>query len=125
MAPATLEAISGGAAPKGDVLAAARIAGIHAAKRTSDLIPLCHPLPIDAIDIAIDAVPPNQVRIVASCLVEARTGVEMEAMAAAAVAALTIYDMTKAVDRGMVIGPIRLIEKTGGQSGNWRRDADR
>lgn len=121
MTPATLDTIIQGTTPKGDVLAAARIAGIQAAKRTSDLIPLCHPLPIDAVEIAIDAAPPDQIRIVAMCIVEARTGVEMEALTAAAVAALTIYDMAKAIDRGMEIGPIRLLEKSGGQSGDWRR----
>ncbi|MCA9256181.1 MAG: cyclic pyranopterin monophosphate synthase MoaC, partial [Phycisphaerales bacterium] len=86
MAPATLDAIIRGQAPKGDVLAAARIAGIQAAKRTSDLIPLCHPLPIDAVEIAIEAAPPEQLRILATCIVEARTVVEMEALTAASVA---------------------------------------
>ncbi len=121
MAPDTLKTISAGNTPKGDVLAAARIAGIQAAKRTADLIPLCHPLPIDAVTIDIEPVPPDRIRIMATCIVEARTGVEMEALTAASVAALTIYDMAKAVDRGMEIGPIRLLEKSGGQSGTWRR----
>lgn len=121
MAPDTLKAIAEGNIPKGDVLAAARIAGIQAAKQTANLIPLCHPLPIDAVTIDIEPVPPDRIRILATCIVEARTGVEMEAMTAASVAALTIYDMAKAVDRGMEMGPIRLLEKSGGQSGTWRR----
>ena len=122
MDPATLIAITQGRVPKGDVLAAARIAGIQAAKRTAELIPLCHPLPIDAVEIEIEAVGKGQIRIVAECVVEARTGIEMEAMTAASIAALTIYDMAKAIDRGMTIGPIRLVEKSGGRSGHWRRE---
>lgn len=122
MRPATLEAILAGALPKGDLAASVRIAAIQAAKRTSDLIPLCHPLPIDGIEIEFDPRPPNKVRIVATCRVAARTGVEMEALTAASVGALTLYDMTKAIDREMSIGPIHLIEKSGGRSGDWRRD---
>lgn len=122
MAPETLVAVTQGKIPKGDVFAAARIAGIQAAKQTSGLIPLCHPLMIDAVEISIDAAGPDHLRIQAVCIVEARTGVEMEALTAAAVAALTIYDMAKAIDRGMTIGPIRLLEKSGGRSGDWTSD---
>ena len=125
MSPATLKMIAAGKMPKGDVFAAARIAGIAAAKRTSDLIPLCHPLPIDAVDLRIDALLPDRVRIVAETLIRARTGVEMEALTAAAVAALTLYDMCKAVDRSMTIGPIQLEAKSGGRSGTWRRPKSR
>lgn len=120
MAPSTLKAITAGSLPKGDVFATARIAGIQAAKRTSDLIPLCHPLPVDAVEVHLDAQGDNAVRIVATCVVEARTGVEMEAITAASIAALTLYDMAKAIDRGMTVGPIRLLEKSGGRSGHWR-----
>lgn len=121
VAPATLRLIKDGKVPKGDVAAAARIAGIQAAKRTSDLIPLCHPLPIQGADVEIALQSPDRIRIIAVVTVEARTGVEMEALAAVSVAALTVYDMCKAVDRGITIGPIRLEEKSGGRSGTWRR----
>lgn len=117
----TLTLISSGKLPKGDVFAVARIAGIHAAKITGQLIPLCHPLPLDHVDVQIEASPPDRVVIRAEAAVQARTGVEMEALTAAAVAALTIYDMCKAVDRGIEIGPVRLEEKSGGRSGPWRR----
>jgi cyclic pyranopterin phosphate synthase len=124
MAPATLAAIRDGAAPKGDVLAAARIAGILAAKRTPELIPLCHTLLLTkvAVDFEIDA-PGSRVLITATVRCSGQTGVEMEALTAVSVAALTIYDMAKAIDKGMVIGSIRLLEKQGGKSGDWRRDA--
>jgi cyclic pyranopterin phosphate synthase len=121
VAPETLRLILDGDIPKGDVFAAARIAGIQAAKRTADLIPLCHPLPIEAIDVAIASRRPDRILITATAIVRARTGIEMEALTAVSVAALTIYDMCKAVDRGMVIGPVRLEEKSGGRSGTWRR----
>lgn len=121
MAATTLKHIVAGTMPKGDVFAAARIAGIAAAKRASELIPLCHPLPIEAVELRIEPAPPDRVRIVAETLVRARTGVEMEALTAAAVAALTLYDMCKAIDRSMTIGPIQLEEKSGGRSGTWRR----
>ncbi|MFQ5500746.1 MAG: cyclic pyranopterin monophosphate synthase MoaC [Phycisphaerae bacterium] len=121
LAPETLALILDGKTPKGDVLAVARVAGIQAAKRTAELIPLCHPLPIDAVEIEIGACLPGRLRIEAVTTVRARTGVEMEALTAASVAALTIYDMCKAVDRGMTIGPIRLESKSGGRSGTWRR----
>jgi cyclic pyranopterin monophosphate synthase len=121
MAPATLRAIIAGDARKGDVIGAARIAGIMAAKRTSDLIPLCHPLQLAkiAVDIACDETLPGlTVRAEARCI--GPTGVEMEALTAAAVACLTVYDMAKAIDRGMSIESIRLVEKRGGKSGEWR-----
>ena len=105
---------------KGNVLEVARLAGIQAAKRTAELIPLCHPLPIDHIAVDCRLVG-TEVRIEATAAITARTGVEMEAMTAAAVAALTIYDMLKAVEKGIVIGPIRLEEKSGGKSGTYRR----
>ncbi|OYW22960.1 MULTISPECIES: cyclic pyranopterin monophosphate synthase MoaC [unclassified Sphingomonas] len=112
-------AIRDGAAKKGDVLAVARIAGIMAAKRTSDLIPLCHSLPLTRV--AVDLLPDESgVTVTATCATTGKTGVEMEAMTAVSVTLLTIYDMAKAIDRGMEIGPIRLIEKSGGKSGDWR-----
>jgi cyclic pyranopterin phosphate synthase len=120
MAPATLAAIRDGAAPKGDVLAAARIAGIMAAKRTPELIPLCHTLLLTkaTVDFTIDEVE-SRVLITATVRCNGQTGVEMEALTAVSLAALTIYDMAKALDKGMVIGSIRLLEKRGGKSGEW------
>jgi cyclic pyranopterin phosphate synthase len=106
--------------PKGDPLVVARIAGIQAAKRTSELIPLCHSLPLSHADVAI-MVEPDGVRVIASAATTAQTGVEMEALAAATVAALTIYDMTKALDKRIEIQDIYLLEKTGGKSGDFRR----
>ena len=126
MRPATLAAIAAGTMPKGDVLAVARLAGVMAAKRTSDLIPLCHPLPLS--HVAVDLVPDpagSRVRIEGRVRVEARTGVEMEALTAVAVAGLTLYDMCKAIDRDMAIGAIRLVEKRGGRSGVYRRSDER
>jgi cyclic pyranopterin phosphate synthase len=126
MARATLELILDEAAPKGDVLGVARVAGIMAAKRTSELIPLCHPLPLDlaTVDITTDGELPG-LRIIAEARVTGRTGVEMEALTAASVTALTVYDMCKAVDRGMEIVAVRLLEKSGGRSGHWiREDAE-
>ena len=122
MQPATLAAIVDQAAPKGDVLATARIAGIQAAKRTSELIPLCHSLPLDAVSVEFEAVAGDPARMLvrATAACTGRTGVEMEALTAVSVACLTLYDMLKAIDRGMVIGEIRLLEKTGGKS-DWRR----
>ncbi len=116
---ATLAAIREGNAPKGDVLGPARIAGIMAAKRTSDLIPMCHPLALDAVTIDF-AFETDAVRVTASASLTGKTGVEMEAITAATIALVTIYDMAKALDRGMVIEDVRLIEKTGGKSGTWR-----
>jgi len=116
----TLAAIRGGETPKGDVLAVARLAAIGGAKHTAQLIPLCHPLPIEAIDVEIDLdddLPGLRIRVSVSA--ESRTGVEMEAMSAAAIGALAVYDMIKGIDRGLAIGPIRLLEKRGGRSGTW------
>jgi cyclic pyranopterin monophosphate synthase len=122
MAPATLQAIRSGETPKGDVLAAARIAGIQGAKRTPDLIPLCHPLLLSkvAVEFTIDEAT-SRVLISATVRCHGQTGVEMEALTAVSVAALTLYDMAKALDKNMVIGNIRLLEKQGGKSGDWRR----
>lgn len=121
MKPATAKAIRENTLKKGDALATARLAGIQAAKRTPDLIPLAHPLPLDHIAVEL-TVGKAEVRIRAEAAVTARTGVEMEAMCAVAGAALCIYDMAKAIDRGMEIGGIRLLEKSGGRSGEWRRN---
>jgi cyclic pyranopterin phosphate synthase len=120
MQPATLALIQSGGVAKGDVLAVARLAGIMAAKRTADLIPLCHPLALTsvAVELACDATR-SAVDITATCRVTGRTGVEMEALTAVSVAALTIYDMCKAVDRGMRITEIRLMHKSGGKSGTY------
>ncbi len=107
--------------PKGDALSVVRIAAIQGAKRTSELVPLCHPLPLDSVDVTIE---PSEdgARIEVAAAVTAKTGVEMEAMTAAAVGAITLYDMIKGIDRGAEIGPIRLLEKTGGKSGTWTRE---
>ncbi len=123
MAPATLELIRNRALSKGDVLEVARLAGIMAAKRTSELIPLCHPLPLDSVEIGFRFADPDTLAVEATVGVTARTGVEMEALTAASVAALTVYDMCKAVDRGMVIEQIQLEEKLGGRSGHFQREA--
>lgn len=124
MQPETLALILEGKHHKGDVFAVARIAGIQAAKRCGDLIPLCHPLGLDAVEVSLEADPPHSlVRIRTRCSLEGRTGVEMEALTAASVAALTVYDMCKAVDRGMVIDGVRLLSKRGGRSGDWTADA--
>ena len=114
---AALRAIRDGAIAKGDPLAAARLAGIMAAKKTAELIPLCHPLPLSQVDVGLEALPDGYA-IEARVRTTARTGVEMEALTAVSAAALTIYDMVKAVDKRMVIGAIRLVRKTGGQSGD-------
>jgi len=120
MQPQTLELIRSGGHKKGDVLAVARIAGIQAAKKCSDLIPLCHPLMLTSIKVEFEPLPEtNGLRITATCGLDGKTGVEMEALTAVSVAALTIYDMCKAVDRGMVIESTRLLEKAGGKSGHW------
>lgn len=125
MRPETAAVVAAGDAPKGDVLAVARIAGIQAAKRTGELIPLCHPLGLDHVDVdaAVDPVA-GTVVVTAEAGVEARTGVEMEAMTAAAVAALTVYDMVKGLDKGVAIEQVVLLEKSGGRSGTWRRAAE-
>ncbi|HEY8487295.1 MAG TPA: cyclic pyranopterin monophosphate synthase MoaC [Limnochordales bacterium] len=124
MRPETLQAIVAGGVPKGDVLAAARIAGIQAAKRTWELIPLCHPIPLQAVQVELEPDPQAScVRITATVRAVWVTGVEMEALAAVCVAALTVYDMGKALDRGMRIGDIQLVRKAGGRSGTWERRA--
>ena len=123
MMPETLALITQGKHKKGDVLAVARIAGIQAAKKCSDLIPLCHPLMLTKVGVdLIPEVDLNRVRITTMCKLNGRTGVEMEALCAASVAALTLYDMCKAVDRGMTINGLRVIEKKGGKSGHWQVD---
>jgi len=120
MAPETLERIRLGTIAKGDVLSVARLAGIMGAKRTPDLIPLCHPLALSSVTLDLTLVPErNAVEIEATCKLRGRTGVEMEALTAVSVAALTVYDMVKAIDRAMVIGEIRLVHKSGGKSGTW------
>lgn len=123
MLPQTLRMIVEGEHPKGDVFAVARIAGIQAAKKTSDLIPLCHPLMLTSVKVELVADDEDGVLITARCKLAGQTGVEMEALTAASVAALTIYDMCKAVDRGMVIEQVRLLEKQGGKSGHFKADA--
>jgi cyclic pyranopterin monophosphate synthase len=122
MSAATAARVAAGDAPKGDVLGVARIAGIQAAKRTGELIPLCHPLGLDHVDVDahLDA-EAGTVTLTATAAVTARTGVEMEAMTAAAVAALTVYDMVKGLERGVVIEAVELIRKSGGRSGDWTR----
>jgi cyclic pyranopterin phosphate synthase len=123
MQPATLALIRDRKAAKGDVLAVAQLAGIMAAKRTPDLIPLCHPLSLSAVEVtlSLDA-DRHAVEIEATCKLKGRTGVEMEALTAASMAALTVYDMCKAVDRGMVISEVKLVHKSGGKSGTFDRD---
>ena len=122
MQPATLALIREGTAKKGDVLGTARLAGIMAAKRTADLIPLCHPLPITAVTVDLAPEGEDSVAITATVRTTGRTGVEMEALTAASVAALTVYDMVKAVDRGMRIEGLRVVAKSGGKSGDFRQD---
>ena len=119
MTAQALEAVREGSGPKGDVLAAARIAGIMAAKKTAELIPLCHPLALDAVTVDF-AFEQDAVRATARASLTGRTGVEMEALTAVGLALLTIYDMAKALDKGMVIEDVRLLEKIGGKSGDWR-----
>lgn len=126
MQPETLQRILAGGHSKGDVLGVARIAGIMGAKKTAELIPLCHPLALTRIDIELTPAPDaNAVRCQALVETQDRTGVEMEALTAVQVTLLTIYDMCKAVDRGMTLDRIRLLEKSGGKSGLWRREANR
>ena len=121
MQPATLNAILEQDIKKGEVFAVARIAGIQGAKRCSDLIPLCHPLPLSKVQVDFEVVGSDAVQITTECIVTGKTGVEMEALTAASVAALTIYDMCKALDKGMVIEQIRLVSKSGGKSGDYTR----
>lgn len=122
MQPETLERIRQGQIAKGDVLAVAQVAGIMAAKQTSNLIPMCHPLAITGAKLNFEIVPPATIEIEATVKVTGKTGIEMEALTAVSVAALTIYDMCKAIDKGMVIGEIRLMEKMGGKSGHFVRN---
>lgn len=122
--PATLQAILDGQLPKGDVLATARIAGIMAAKKTSDLIPLCHPLALEKVSIDFTPLGTDHLSIEALVQLTGKTGVEMEAMTAVSVAALTLYDMVKAIDRGLVIESIQLLEKTGGKSGHYLKSKE-
>jgi cyclic pyranopterin phosphate synthase len=125
MEPATLALVLGGGVAKGDVIAVARLAGIMAAKRTGELIPLCHPLPITSVDV--DVTPDeaaSALDVEATARIVGKTGVEMEALTAVSVAALTIYDMCKAVDRGMTIEAVRLVHKAGGKSGEFRREGE-
>ena len=126
MQPGTLARIAAGTVPKGDVLAVARLAGMMAAKRTAELIPLCHPLPLSHVDVSLAVDPPGaRVIIEGRARVEGRTGVEMEALTAVAVAGLALYDMCKAVDREMILGTIRLVRKAGGRSGTFVRPGER
>jgi cyclic pyranopterin phosphate synthase len=120
MAPATVKLLRDNKLPKGNALEVARIAGIQAAKQTSGLIPLCHPLPLTHVDVTIEIIRTGA-RIESTATTKAETGVEMEALVAATLAALTLYDMCKAVEKGITIGPIRLLEKSGGKSGHWIR----
>jgi cyclic pyranopterin phosphate synthase len=120
MSSSTLRLLRENELPKGNAIEVARLAGIQAAKKTSELIPLCHPLPLTHVDVSID-VTDTGAYIVSAARTKAETGVEMEALTAASVAALTLYDMCKAVEKGITIGPIRLLEKSGGKSGRWER----
>lgn len=122
MRPATLREVVEGNAPKGDVLAVARVAGIQAAKRTSELIPLCHPLALTKVAVDFEAARDDALAVTTLCKVSGRTGVEMEAMTAASVAALTVYDMCKGLEKGIVIESVALLTKSGGKSGTWNRD---
>ncbi|RKO66203.1 cyclic pyranopterin monophosphate synthase MoaC [Desulfofundulus salinus] len=124
MRPETLNIIAGGTAAKGDVLGVARLAGIMAAKKTQELIPLAHPIPLTSVHVDFRLQPPDRVEIQARVRTTGRTGVEMEALTATSVAALTIYDMCKAVDRAMIIQNIRLVSKRGGKSGEFRREGE-
>lgn len=119
MQPSTLAALLEGRVPKGDAGAVARLAGIMAAKKTSELIPLCHPLFLTGVDVEVAPSGPDAVEVTATVRTRGRTGVEMEALTAVSVAALALYDMLKALEKGIEIGPIRLLEKSGGRSGHW------
>lgn len=122
MSPTTLAKVIDGGLPKGDVLATVRIAGIQAAKKTSDLIPLCHPLMLSKVEVEINVLDSECIEILCRCSLSGKTGVEMEALTGASVAALTLYDMCKAVDKGIVIKETKLLEKHGGKSGSWSSD---
>ena len=120
--PEALHRFQAGTLDKGDAAAVARVAGILAAKRTSDLIPLCHPLRLSGVEIEVQAQPPDRIKVEAIVRCSERTGVEMEALCAVSVACLTLYDMLKSLDRSIEIGPILLLEKSGGRSGDWKRE---
>jgi cyclic pyranopterin monophosphate synthase len=121
LSPETVALVRDKQMAKGDVLEVARLAGIMASKRTAELVPLCHPLPIERVELNLEVIDERTIRIEAVVAVHARTGVEMEALTAVSVAALTVYDMCKSSDRGILIGPIGLVEKSGGKSGDFRR----
>ncbi|MBJ7538995.1 cyclic pyranopterin monophosphate synthase MoaC [Marinomonas transparens] len=121
MQASTLTKVIEGGLPKGDVLATARIAGIQAAKKTSDLIPLCHPLMLTKVSVDINVLSENELEVLCSCSLAGKTGVEMEALTGASIAALTLYDMCKAVDKGIIINNVALLEKKGGKSGDWKK----
>lgn len=121
MAPGTLAAVRDGSGPKGDVLATARIAGIMAAKKTGELIPMCHPLGLETVSVDF-AFEESAMRVTARAALTGKTGIEMEVLTAASIALLTIYDMAKALEKGMIIEQVRLLEKTGGKSGDWRAE---
>lgn len=123
LSEAATQEISSGNSRKGDVLAVARLAAIMATKQTANLIPLCHALPIEAVEVEFEIFPPTKVRCIVAVKTVARTGVEMEALTGASIAALTVYDMCKSIDKGIEIGPVRLLEKSGGQSGKFVRNA--
>ena len=120
LSAAAVQALESGSNKKGDVLATARIAGIQAAKKTADLIPLCHNIPLEKVEVEL-ILEGNQLKVITAVRNQGKTGVEMEALCAASVAALTVYDMLKAIDKGIEVGPLRLMEKSGGQSGHWQR----
>lgn len=124
MSSQTLQTIASGKSRKGDVLQIARIAGIQGAKQTSQWIPLCHPLPLDGVEVDFELLEPDRLRIQAQVKVTARTGVEMEALTAVSAAALTVYDMCKSIDRAMTIESIELLEKSGGKSGLYRKETE-
>ena len=121
MTASTLTAIRDNQLKKGEVLAVARIAGIQGAKRCADLIPLCHPLALSKVSVEFTELSDTELEVIAECRVSGKTGVEMEALTAVSVASLTVYDMCKAIDKSMIIGPICLLEKQGGKSGDWQR----
>lgn len=121
---AVMAAVKSGSVPKGDVLAVCRVAGIMSAKKTAGLIPMCHPLPLDAVSIEIELTG-SMVRITASASTSAKTGLEMEVMTAASIAALTFYDMCKSMDKGITIHSVRLLEKSGGKSGDYKRQGEK
>lgn len=126
MSPETYKTVKAGQGPKGDVFTVAKIAGIMAAKKTSELIPLCHPLALTHIDVSFEFNDENQIcEIISTVKTKGQTGVEMEALTCATIVALTIYDMCKAIDKGMELGPFYLLEKSGGKSGRFIRDRDR